>query len=79
MMAFYYAVLGDMNAKKAREQELDKKIAEVTHLPLAAVEARLDEAHGSTLLRTLFAKEWPNEAVDLGALNRLFGGDSTLG
>ncbi|WP_437334442.1 hypothetical protein [Sorangium sp. So ce394] len=56
-------VLGDLNAACARgDDEATERIAELVGLTLRAVQKRLHEAHGATLVRNVFFDAWPATA-----------------
>jgi hypothetical protein len=61
--------LGAVTAAQAREDEdAHARIAALTGLGPRAIRRRLREAHGKTLVRTVFAEEWPDHPDRLGEL-----------
>ncbi|MFT3769600.1 MAG: hypothetical protein QM820_29545 [Minicystis sp.] len=62
-------VLGNLTAARTRDDEDARKlIAAVTGLGARVVQSRLQEAHGKTLVRTIFDDKWPGDAGSLGEL-----------
>lgn len=58
--------LGDIKVTSADDRDLEL-VAVITGLSLRTVTGRHHRAHGNTLLRNLFSRDWPNEPERLGA------------
>jgi len=56
--------LGEMTAAAARAGDREAQIANVTGLVEGLVRRRLEEAHGNTLVRNVFAERWPSGDED---------------
>jgi hypothetical protein len=56
--------LGDLTASSADDEDL-RLLANVTGLSERTVRRRCEGAHGNTLLRNLFERDWPREVEDL--------------
>jgi len=64
-----HQAFGDHTAARARDDEgMIERLADLIKLSPQAVRGRLSSAIGTTLLRNVFAKEWPTGPQQLGAV-----------
>jgi hypothetical protein len=75
-------VIGDFTVAKARDDELSSEIVmligELASLGVAAVRRRLEKAHGKTLVRNVFAKEWPSLSDEIGSCTAAYARECEL-